>query len=83
MVVLYYFDWEDYPFEMHLFANEADAEEFLLAVWEEDEYNAFLRALYCANEKCTIEEILGEKMYDYLEEDMDCWRIQRVEHSFI
>ena len=86
MVVLYYFNWEDWkrkPLEMHLFACEADAEEFLLAMWEEDEYHAFLQALHDEDCDHSIEEILELWMYDYREESIDCWTIQRVEHSFI
>lgn len=86
MVVLYYFNWEDWkrqPYDMHVFASEADAQEFLLAMWEEDEYHAFLWALHDEDYDYSIEEILEEYMYDYCEESMDCWVIQRVEHAFI
>lgn len=86
MVVLYYFNWEDYkrePYDIHLFACEADAEEFLLAMWEEDEYHAFLRALNDEDCDHPVEEIAELYMYDYCEESIDCWTIQQVEHSFI
>ena len=86
MVVLYYFNWEDWkrrPLNMHVFACEADAEEFLLAMREENDYHAFLQALHDEDCDHSIEEILELWMYDYCEECIDCWTIQQVEHSFI
>ena len=75
------YDYDDGPMNVCAFNCRADAEEYLLSLWEEDEYRAFCR---------TVDELGAEDMekvldfmYDHREEDFECWFIFEIEHNFM
>lgn len=75
------YDYDSEPTDVCAFNCRADAEEYLLSLWEEDEYRAFCR---------TVDELGAEDMekvfnlmYDHHEEDFECWFIFDIEHNFM
>ena len=69
------------PKNVYAFSCRADAEEYLLSLWEEDEYYAFC---------LTLDELGAENMErifdlmcDNCEEDFECWFIFEIKHNFM
>lgn len=75
------YDYDDAPMNVCAFSCRADAEEYLLSLWEEDEYRAFCRTLDELGAE-DMEKVL-DFMYDHREEDFECWFIFEIEHNFM
>lgn len=69
--VVFYFvynGWKSYPFDFCIVDTEADAQELILSLAQEAQYEAYLEAVYRGEVK-PMEEILDEVYYlgDYAE----------------